>query len=332
MPTFCRRLGWLCVGMSLALLLWTVYCYAWQPDRFAAFTVMPMWLWGVSGMALAAAAGYFLRARWAWTVTALWMATLLVGADEARVIANWGTPAPQPGAALPVGELPVVRVATLNCALLTFGNPAADIARWQPDIVLLQEVFPHQARQIATALYGENGDVRTHQTNAVVTRGKIVREANNPLQRDQQVTVVLPSGLELEVVNVHLATAATDLRLWRRAAWSTHRRNRLKRQNELGVTLQILGQTTYFPESPAILGGDFNAPAPDILHRQLARHFVDAFAAAGTGWGDTFHRRFPILRIDHLYATRDFTPVRSRVVMTRHSDHRMVIADLVVRP
>ena len=82
-----------------------------------------------------------------------------------------------------------------------------------------------------------------------------------------------------------------------------------------------------FPNTPTLFGGDFNSPASDVVHRQLARDFVDAFATAGTGWGDTFQRRFPILRIDHIYATRHFTPVRCRAVTTRHSDHRMVVAD-----
>jgi endonuclease/exonuclease/phosphatase (EEP) superfamily protein YafD len=59
--------------------------------------------------------------------------------------------------------------------------------------------------------------------------------------------------------------------------------------------------------------------------------FVDAFAACGTGWGNTYQRRFPILRIDHLYATRHLTPVRCRTITTRFSDHRMVVADYLTR-
>jgi endonuclease/exonuclease/phosphatase family metal-dependent hydrolase len=49
------------------------------------------------------------------------------------------------------------------------------------------------------------------------------------------------------------------------------------------------------------------------------------------GWGNTFHRRFPMLRIDHIYATRHFDPVSSGVVPTKATDHRMVISDLLLR-
>lgn len=332
MSTFRRCLGWALVGSSLLLLVFTIVCFAWQPDLFAAFTVMPIWLWGGGGMILSFASFYFLRARWSLLVTAAWVGTLLIGADEARVLWHFGKSPPLPGLAAAPARKRVIRVLTLNSASFAFGNPTEDIAKWQPDIVLLQEVFAWQAGQVANALYAGKGDFRAHQTNAILTRWKITREVPNPSPTDQQVTIALPDGSDIEVVNIHLASAATDLRLWRRSAWAEHRSNRILRQQELAVTLQILRQTTNFPATPTILGGDFNAPASDVVHRQLSPDFLDAFRTAGTGWGDTFHRRFPILRIDRIHATpAHFTPLRSRVVVTRHSDHRMVVADLLVK-
>jgi endonuclease/exonuclease/phosphatase family metal-dependent hydrolase len=60
------------------------------------------------------------------------------------------------------------------------------------------------------------------------------------------------------------------------------------------------------------------------------RDFNDSFSTAGRGWGNTFQRRVPVLRLDSIYATRQFTPVRCRAVTTRKSDHRMVISDLIL--
>lgn len=330
MSPLTRRLGWTLVGASLLLHLFTVYCFSFQPDRFAAYTVMPIWLWGSFGLGLSTVAFYFLRAPLSLVMTAVWAITLLVGADEARVLAHIGTPAPLPGPAAPFEGKPVIRVLTLNCATFRYGSPAADIAVWQPDIVLLQEAFPYQVRQVADVLYGGRGDYRAHQTTGVVTRWKILEEARDPTRRDQEVTLELPNGQQMVVVNVHLTTAATDLRLWRKSAWTTHRNNRALRLHELSLTRKVLEKTTAFPNVPTILGGDFNAPATDIVHRQLSGDFVDAFSAVGTGWGDTYQRRFPILRIDHLYATRQLLPLRCRVVASRHSDHRMVVADFLL--
>jgi endonuclease/exonuclease/phosphatase (EEP) superfamily protein YafD len=332
MSSFSRRLGWTLVGSSLLLHGFTVYCFARQPDKFAAFTVMPIWLWGGIGLLMSCLAFYFLRASLSLIMTAVWAVTLLVGADEARVLANFGKSPPLAGRAEAYEGSPVIRVVTLNTAFFSYGNPARDLSVWQPDIVLLQDILPHQVRQIADVLYGGLGDYRAHQTNGIVTRWKIQREIRNAAQRNEQVTIRLPNGADIEIVNVHLQTAATDLRLWRKSAWVSHRDNRILRNRELSLVQQVLEQTTSFPNTPTIFGGDFNAPASDIVHRRLARDFTDAFATAGTGWGNTYQRRFPILRIDHLYATRHFTPVRSRVVTTRNSDHRMVIADFLTGP
>lgn len=334
MSSLSRRLGWTLVGASLLLHILTVYCFSRQPDKLAAFTVMPIWLWGGIGLFFSCLAFYFLRASLSLIMTAVWVVTLLVGADEARVLANIGKSPPQTGQAEPYEGKPVLRVITLNSAFFTYGNPSQDISAWQPDIVLLQDIYPHQVRQIADVLYGGRGDYRTHQTNGIVTRWKIQREIRNPdpHNRNEQVTIRLPNGSDIEVVNVHLQTAATDLRLWRKSAWIGHRDNRVLRYKELSLVQQVLEQTTSFPNTPTLFGGDFNAPASDVVHRRLARDFTDAFAAAGTGWGNTFQRRFPILRIDHLYATRHFTPVRSRAFTTRYSDHRMVIADFLTSP
>jgi len=328
--TFRRATGRLLLGVSLALWLLTVWCYCRQPDHFAAYTVLPIWIWGAGGLLLCGGACYLQRGRWPWLAAGGWIITVLVGADEARALIHWGKSAPLPGPAAVHDGKPVLRVITCNCALFGSGDPSADIAAWQPDIVLLQDIRPYEVVQVAMALYGGHGEFRAHGANGIITRWKIQREVPNGSDRDQQATILLPDGSSVEVVNVHLATAATDLRFWLRSTWTGHRINRALRLQELEFVLQALRQSTDFPNTPVVFGGDFNAPASDLVYHQLGPGLIDAFAAAGTGWGDTFHRRFPILRIDHLYTTRHFLPVRCHTITTRHSDHRMVVADFAV--
>ncbi len=327
-----RRTGWSLTVVSLTLHLFVVWCFKWQPDPFAAFTVLPIWLWGGFGMLLSTVACLLLRDRWPAIMTGVWVVTLLVGSDESRALTHIGRPAPQPGAAVGVDAgSPVIRVLTLNCNMLRNGNPARDIAVWQPDIVLLQEVPGKFVRETAAMLYGGKGDYRERQTNGIVTRWKIQHEVRDTTWRNQQVTMALPDGRSVEVVNVHLVTAATDLRFWNRLSWREHRANRSLRLEELTLVRRVLEASTDFSNTPTIFGGDFNAPATDIVLRRLNRGFVDAFSAVGTGWGDTYPRRFPILRIDHLYATHQITPLRCATIHTRASDHRMVVADFVFK-
>lgn len=326
-----RRLGWTLVTASLFLHLFTIGCYSTQPDAFAAFTVMPIWLWGGIGLLFSAGAFYFMRAPLSLVLTGIWALTLLVGSDEARALGHIGKSAPQPGPAAPFKSRKVLRVLTINTGNMYFGDPTDDIVAWDPDIVLLQQTNPSSTAKIAARLYHGKGDFRTDRFNGVITRWKIRREDKNRVIRSQQMEIETPDGSTVQVVNLHLATAATDLRLWQPSAWREHSQNRQLRRKEMAVALNILSQTTDFPSVPTILGGDFNAPATDVVHRQLSRDFIDAFSEAGVGWGNTFHRRFPVLRIDHIYTTRHLTPVRCRVVETRHSDHRFVVADFLMR-
>lgn len=326
-----RAIGWSLVGGSLLIHALTVWCYSTQPDSLAAFTVLPFWFWGGIGLLMSVFAFCFLRAPLSLIVTAVWAVTMSVAMDEAHVLSNFSHPKITIERRMaPDGSQPI-RIATVNCAGFDFGDPIQDLAKWDPDIVLLQQVYPHRVKQIAEALYGGNGDYRAYMTNGIATRFEIRREVRTPTMRNQQVTVRLPDGREIEVVNVHLATAATDMRLWKSDARETHSKNRSIRTKELSVVLQVLEQTSSFPNTPTILGGDFNAGATDIVHRQLVPDFDDAFTQSGRGWGDTFHRRFPILRIDHIYATRQFQPLSCGTVVTKKTDHRMVIADYLLR-
>ena len=77
------------------------------------------------------------------------------------------------------------------------------------------------------------------------------------------------------------------------------------------------------------MAGDFNAPANDNIYRLLDRDMVNTFDAVGTGWPNTYHRRIPIMRLDHIYVNNQLRPVRSRAVTVPESDHRMVVSDLV---
>ena len=160
---------------------------------------------------------------------------------------------------------------------------------------------------------------------------KIIGEFSLPHQRSHQATIEMPDGRTFKVVNVHLLSAATDLSLWRRKVWTAHRVNRVIRSNELNRSLSALKSGTGFPDVPAILGGDFNAPPGDPVYRLLEKHFQDAQPSVGPRWGNTYHRRFPIMRIDRIHTTDHFTPVRCSTAIAARSDHRFVVADFVLK-
>lgn len=325
-----RVIGWTLVGSSLITHVLTVWCYAKQPDSLAAFTVLPIWFWGGFGLILSVFAFCFLRAPLSLIVTALWAVTLSFAMDEAKALSNFSHPVIQPSRQSTSQNSQIIRVATVNCAYLAAGNPIEDLKAWNPDIVLLQQIHPHQIPLLSSQLFGKNADSRALQTNAIITRFPIIREVRTQNTRNQQITIQLPNKTEIEVLNLHLATAATDLRFWNKSSRKNHTINRQHRRHELATILKTLELTTSSHTTPVILGGDFNAPANDVIHLQLPHDFIDSFSAVGRGWGNTFHRRFPILRIDHIYSSPYLQPLSSGTIISKKTDHRILISDLLL--
>lgn len=85
---------------------------------------------------------------------------------------------------------------------------------------------------------------------------------------------------------------------------------------------------------PVVLMGDFNDRPIPVVHRDLRKHFTDAFTLAGKRAGPTFKAGPLSLRLDHIYLSKGIRVVECRVrndELTRiASDHRPVIASVEV--
>lgn len=310
--------------LSVTIHLVTVLAYSRQPDALAAFTVLPLWVWGFVGLSLAGSAFVFFRSVGGLFFSALWALTLLMLCDEARVIGHFAAPSLKPT----TPDQRHIRVATLNCSSLRTDHTLA-IKSFVPDIIFLQEMMhPMLVRHLITEVFDNKADYRFHQNCCVIVRGSITRELRNPFYRTQHLTAQLEKGLSVELVNVHFVSAETRLDLWNPQAWREHRNNRIQRRKELAISLRILEEATEFPNVPAIFAGDFNAGMADSVHTLMARDFENAFSEVGRGWPNTYHAKFPFIRIDHIYASRHFTPYSARVFEVPNTDHRLLVADL----
>jgi len=84
------------------------------------------------------------------------------------------------------------------------------------------------------------------------------------------------------------------------------------------------------PDTPIILGGDFNAPAGDAVLRLLRPRLHDAFREGGRGWGNTVLNDLPVLRFDQTWLSGDLRATRVHARKTQRSDHRMVVCDILL--
>ncbi|MEN8795732.1 MAG: endonuclease/exonuclease/phosphatase family protein [Akkermansiaceae bacterium] len=320
------------LGVSMALHFLTVVLYVRLPDAFAAFTVFPIWSWGIIGILLSAIAFVSFRGHLSLLVSLIWVFTILMMADEASSIGRLATPQLKAGRAEPHAGSRVLRVATLNCARRA---PLDGLTReYQPDILFLQEIpRSYQLKKIVDEIFAGEGDYRYNIKKgcAVMVRGKIEFEVPIPKYRAQILTVKMNTGESIQLMNTHLQVATTNLRLWDPECWRQHRDNRKLRQSELAYTMNVLRQKSPSHRLPTIIAGDFNAPANDAVYRLLGSNFTGAFESVGTGWGNTYHRALPLLRIDHIFSSEKLVPIRCKTLKLKDSDHRAVIADYVYR-
>ena len=325
---FTTGLTWAALGLHLLVCA----CYLRRWDKVAAITVFPFWAWCGAGALMAGVAWLVARRKLPAAIFGLWIGTALVGSDETRPLLRLTAERPLPGPPQPFQGTAPLRIVTMNCrAGMWHPEALQEVEPWQADIVFLQEApRPEELQKFAAKLYGEPGGHWTGGSNCgILARGRINGIITGWQPSSILATVEVRPGKFLEVACVHLQGAETDVQLWKREAFLHHYWNRKSRLSEL---TQLLGlQRLISRQNPAIIGGDFNAPAGDAVFDLLkAVGFRDAFAEAGSGWPDTYPNSAPMLRIDHLWVNARVSPVRAAAVKTLHSDHRMVVCDFLL--
>ena len=82
---------------------------------------------------------------------------------------------------------------------------------------------------------------------------------------------------------------------------------------------------------PLIVAGDFNTTIESRIFQRHWGDFKDAFTAAGFGFGMTKYNGWIRVRIDHVLTDDSFGITHVELAEDRGSDHRPVIADLVLK-
>lgn len=202
----------------------------------------------------------------------------------------------------------------------------------QPDVVLLQELFPERLDALVDGLADSHPHVASVVTEeiggvAVFSRHPIVERLPVAMasgaSRDTEVVVLDVDGQLVQVVPVHLTSPCLECgssvadRLTDEAS---------RRTDELTTVLHTLRRGV-----PAIVGGDFNSTDRSDPYRLLtSAGFEDPHRLAGFGPGFTWpadRGPFPVLRIDWVL-TRGLGAVASHVGDGGDSDHLPVIIDL----
>ena len=225
---------------------------------------------------------------------------------------------------------------------------ADEIKSHHPDVVALQEVdvhwgerssFADQAMNLAEMLgmyhfFGEiynlppTGDRSENRRYgmALLSKYPFQHRKNHSLARlsslnesNSNSPVLMPGfpevGINLDGQTVHIFNTHLD-----------YRPDPALRRRQVGEILEIIRQK----KGPVILMGDLNADPEDPEIGELFELFNDAWEN-GEGGGFTFPADDPQKRIDYILYTDHFEVTGVFVPNTQKSDHRPVIATLVLK-
>lgn len=89
------------------------------------------------------------------------------------------------------------------------------------------------------------------------------------------------------------------------------------RANQAKMIRNHMNESPY----PVILGIDLNDPPVSYTHRILSKGKKDTFVEAGNGLGTTYAGNIPMLRIDNIIVSDNFSVYQHRVIREKYSDH-----------
>jgi vancomycin resistance protein VanJ len=319
-----RRVGG--VG-SVVLLVAVSLCLVLQPDWLAPVILVPTWCWLIPGLMLACCGFRGVRRRWFVGILFLWAAFTWLCVEEAHSQVRGESMSPvewltarRNGRGL--------RIVSLNCNVGQ-ARCVEEIAAWEPDVVLLQESpNEEQLQDLVESLFGRDGTCLYGGDVSILARGKLTHRFSDTRSHFVHVEVELPTGSVIEVVSTRLSPPVPRFDFWRPDFWSDHREKRIDHRKQINEVVQHLQSVP--SGSHLIVGGDFNAPPRDDALKGLQSRLTDAFGVAGSGWGATGTNEYPLFRVDQVWVSNSLKPVLVMARKTRHSDHRMVVCDLMI--
>jgi len=325
--------------IALALLNWG------GAERFwpgALNLYLPQILWALPGVMLALL--FFKLDRsltWLPMLCVLWVLGPVMGL-------SFALPAPRPAP----GSLPL-RVMTWNIkyGYYEVAPLLEELARRDPDVVFFQDAVGCLKGPLGE--YFKNWQVRSSGQYLIASRyplsGAKLHELPSSSQKQESfLTCQMRIGpYPVSLYNVHLKTPRRSLnafRTARRDPWYLPEAIDYFHRN---VTLRLVQAATLRASlgkerGPVIVAGDLNAPEASLVCATLRDAGLrDAFSERGTGYGFTyghflFKHRLPWfklswMRIDHIMVNAGIVTRRCSSGSGRASDHRPVIADLIVK-
>jgi len=97
------------------------------------------------------------------------------------------------------------------------------------------------------------------------------------------------------------------------------------------IQVAILKRELATCKYPYIIAGDFNDTPNSYAVQSLSKGLKNSFREKGNGIGNTFNLILPLLQIDYILASPEFTIEDYQIINQKISDHRPIYSDLYLR-
>ncbi len=244
----------------------------------------------------------------------------------------------------PLAEPGDLRVVSCNIQAFqpSFPLVAAELLKYQPDIVAFQEVRGDDHPLLAKAFDGWHVVREDYFWVGSKYPVRLIRTLDSPgFDRiaGLLVEVELPTG-PIQVANIHLMTARRSLAeltpggMFNGENQQTIEEHQMLREKEMQEIREQIDD--HRAGQPRILLGDFNTPSSSSLFQRWWGDYLSAFDQAGLGYGYTSPCRqhthwlsnTPWVRIDHVLCSPDWDVLSCEIGVEAGSDHRLITASL----
>ena len=259
----------------------------------------------------------------------------------------------QPGSAQEVvSDEPTLKVMTYNVGRFSGCKPDsvfAFIRKQDPDIVCLQEFNVADAKRVKQYLRrympGYNSELylftnRNGSGFGNVTLSKLPIQSKGKIKFDQSTNLAIYTDYKYQdrsfrVYNCHFESYSISLPGLLRGLFradkavvaktgSKMKRSISRRPQQVDMVFEDIERCPV----EAFVCGDFNDDPMSYTYFRMARGRKDSFREAGKGFGATFARLWPVLRIDYIMLPDRFNALWHETLRVKYSDHYPVISTI----
>jgi len=210
-----------------------------------------------------------------------------------------------------------------------------------PSVILFQESSPDFLRDFQASFPAWNvtsgDDLMIASVYGVSDFKKtdLPKLSNDEWKRPAYVRAVVDTGTSrFAVYNTHLSTPRDALNAIRHLEPNFYESVRINIRDRKNQSSQ-LAEAVSKEKLPFILGGDFNAPEKSIMISPFVKLGLrNVFSERGLGFGYTkghdLQLGFSFIRIDHIFVSAEWRSVLSQVGSSLGSDHRPMLADVLL--